>query len=324
MKPMQQRTSDGLSTSILGFGCGSVLGRVGRASSLRAMGAAWDEGITLFDTARSYGYGNAESVLGKFLKGKREKAVIATKYGIAPERQGKLKLIATPVARVMLQLPGVAALRRHDGIRQIRSGEFNLAGLRASVETSLRELQTDYIDILYMHEASRESVHREDLAVELASLIQAGKLVRAGLYADSDVIAEGIMRGPATFTAMQFGADYFDPAVSKLMCQNPGNNLLVANHPFGNVGRIKRTEAALAAMSADESCSAELREKLHAGDWQMVLEAILGVILQGTEIHALVFSMMRPDHLRANSRAIDECRFSSAELAIIRKRLLAA
>jgi len=287
------------------------------------MAAAWDEGITLFDTARSYGYGNAESLLGKFLKGRREKAVIATKYGIAPERQSKLKLLATPVARAMLHLPGVAALKGHGGVRQARFGEFNPAGLRASVETSMRELQTDYIDILYLHDASRESVHREDLMVELDSLIQAGKLLRAGLYAESDVIVEGIRQGPATFTAMQFGADYLNPAVSALMFQNPRNNLLIANHPFGSVSRIKMTRKTLADLSADESCSAELREKLRAGDWKMALEAILGVILRGTEIHALVFSMMRPDHLRANARAIEECRFSNSELAIIRKRLLA-
>lgn len=324
MKLMQQRTSGRLTTSVLGFGCGSVLGRVGYAASLRAMAAAWDEGITLYDTARSYGYGNAESVLGKFLKGRREKAVIATKYGIPPERQSKLKLLATPVARAMLRLPGVAALKRHGGARQVQVGEFDPAGLRASVETSLRELQTDYIDILYLHEASRESVHREDLTVELDSLIQAGKLLRAGLYAESDVILEGIRQGPATFTAMQFGADYLNPEVSTLMSQNPRNNLLIANHPFGSIRRIEMTKATLAAMSADESCSAELREKLRAGDWQMMLEAILGVILHGTEIHALVFSMMRPDHVRANARAIEECRFSSSELAIIRKRLLAA
>ena len=65
--------------SVLGFGCGSVMGRVGREESLRAMNVAWDAGITLFDTARSYGFGEAEAVLGEFLSGKREQAVIATK-----------------------------------------------------------------------------------------------------------------------------------------------------------------------------------------------------------------------------------------------------
>ena len=56
--------------------------------SLRAMGCAWDAGITLFDTARSYGFGDAEAVLGEFLRGKRDKAVIATKFGITPQNPG--------------------------------------------------------------------------------------------------------------------------------------------------------------------------------------------------------------------------------------------
>jgi hypothetical protein len=54
----------------------------------------------------------------------------------------------------------------------------------------------------------------------------------------------------------------------------------------------------------------------------MVLEAILGVALEGTQTHALVFSMMRLEHVRANVRAIEGGRFTSAELAEIRGRLL--
>jgi len=45
------------------------------------MGVGWDAGIRFFDTARSYGFGEAEGVLGDFLKGKRDQAVVATKPG---------------------------------------------------------------------------------------------------------------------------------------------------------------------------------------------------------------------------------------------------
>jgi aryl-alcohol dehydrogenase-like predicted oxidoreductase len=89
----------GMRESVLGFGCGSVMGRVGKAASLRAMNAAWDAGITFFDTARAYGFGEAEGVLGEFLKGKRERAVIATKYGIVPQRLSAVKKIAVPLVR---------------------------------------------------------------------------------------------------------------------------------------------------------------------------------------------------------------------------------
>ena len=309
---------------MLGFGCGSVLGRVGRGASLRAMGTAWDEGITLFDTARSYGYGEAEAVLGGFLRGKREQAIVATKFGITPQRQSALKRLAVPVARAAMQVPGVRDLKRGRGNREVTYGQFTVAGLRESLETSLRELRTDRVDVLFLHEATASAMRDQELMAELDCLVQAGKVLRVGLYAAADVVAEGMTNGPGTLTAMQFAGNYFDPVVAGFTRQNPRGLFLIANHPFGGEQRVARTKAVLAAMSTDETVPAELRDKLRGADWQGVLEAILGVVLDGTGTHVLVFSMMDHEHLRANVRAIESGRFNSADLALIRRRLLSA
>lgn len=85
---------------------------------------------------------------------------------------------------------------------------------------------------------------------------------------------------------------------------------------------MARFAAVMAALSADETTPAQLREKLRGANWQTVLEAVLGVILEGTETHALVFSMMRADHLKANVRAVVSNRFTAAELALLRQRLV--
>ena len=61
--------NSGLRAPQVGFGCSALLGRTGRTESLRALAAAWDEGIRFFDIARSYGYGEAEALLGEFLQG---------------------------------------------------------------------------------------------------------------------------------------------------------------------------------------------------------------------------------------------------------------
>jgi aryl-alcohol dehydrogenase-like predicted oxidoreductase len=62
---------DGMNASVLGFGCSAVLGRAGRRASLAALGAAYEAGITFYDTARSYGYGESEALLGEFLRGRQ-------------------------------------------------------------------------------------------------------------------------------------------------------------------------------------------------------------------------------------------------------------
>jgi hypothetical protein len=286
------------------------------------MNAAWDEGITLFDTARSYGFGEAEGVLGEFLRGRRSQAVVATKFGIAPQRLSTLRRGALPLLRVALKTPGVRKLSGRSDARTVPFGLFTAEGLRRSLESSLRELDTDYVDILFLHEASASAVHQQDLMGELEALIRAGKVLRAGLYAGREVIAEGISNGPAILSAMQFGADPFDPFVAGDPPNNQRELLLIANHPFGGALRVARMRAALLAMSRDAALPAEFRDKLDGCNWPVLLEAILGMILNGTGIHALVFSMMQKEHLRANARAVACNCFSGAELALMRERLL--
>jgi len=307
---------------VLGFGCGSVLGRIGRRASLRAMNIAWDSGITLFDTAPSYGYGEAEAVLGEFLRGKREQVIVSTKFGIAPHKQSPLTRIAVPVARTAMHLPGVRSLMRRGRNREAALGQFTVAGLRDSLEASLRQLRTDRVDVLFLHGATASAMYQQDLMAELEVQVRAGKVLRAGLYASAEVIAACMAAGSTTLSAMQFGADLFDPVVAGITEQNRRGMLLIANHPFGSEQRVARLKTALAALSSDATVPADLREKLRGGEWQMVIEALFGIILTGANTHALVFSMMRPDHLRANAKAIENNRFSDADLGLIRRRLL--
>src|SRR6202789_2700171 len=95
-------------TPALGFGCSAVLGRVGRKASLAALAAAYDAGITFYDTARSYGYGESEALLGEFLRSRRDSVVLSTKFGIVPIQVGLFKKTLKPLARKLLQLAPVA------------------------------------------------------------------------------------------------------------------------------------------------------------------------------------------------------------------------
>jgi aryl-alcohol dehydrogenase-like predicted oxidoreductase len=144
--------------SALGFGCSGVMGRVGRRESLLAMHTAWNAGITLFDTARSYGYGEAEGLLGEFLHGKREQATIVTKFGIIPEKLPRWKREVRPLVRALLRVaPEPRAAVRRANATEMTPGHFDVATLRTSLETSLRELRTEYVDMLLAHEAPARS-----------------------------------------------------------------------------------------------------------------------------------------------------------------------
>ena len=322
MGSMIESVCGNVRTSVLGFGCGSVMGRVGRGASLRSMNAAWDSGITLFDTARSYGFGEAEAVLGEFLQGKRDRAVVATKYGIPPHRQSGMKRIAVGAVRAAFKVPGLRGLVRGKAEKATAFGRFSAVGLRESVETSLRELRTDYIDILFLHEATEAVLQDAEVMGALDALVSSGKILRVGLYAGAEVIDAAIESALPTISGAQFGADPFSPLVAGFASRNHREMLLIGNHPFSSEERMKCLTSALAAAARDDTVPSELREKLRSGGDQLVLEALLGIQLKVSGLHALVFSMMRHDHLESNIRAVENCRFTVPELALMQKRLL--
>ena len=140
--------------SELGFGCAPIGGRVSRRESLTALGAAYDAGVTLYDTARSYGYGQSESIVGEFIRNRRESVVLCTKFGILPGKPGSLKQRLKPLVRTAVRLvPNLRKIVQRQVGDQFIGGQFSVEGLQTSFEASLRELKTDYVDLLLLHAA---------------------------------------------------------------------------------------------------------------------------------------------------------------------------
>src|SRR6185312_10633129 len=154
----------GIFCSVLGFGCSAIMGRSGRRASLRALGEAWQAGITLYDTARSYGGGESEAILGEFLAGRRDRAIISTKFGIVPVRPPLWKRVAKPAARALISVaPFARAAVRKGAGPQFVEGQFSAGVLRESIHLSLRKLRTDYVDFLFLHNATAPVLEQDDL-----------------------------------------------------------------------------------------------------------------------------------------------------------------
>ena len=188
-------------SSALGFGCGAVGGRVGRKQSAWALSAALNAGITHFDVARSYGYGDAESLLGEALVGRRERVVIATKLGITASSVARILKSLKPLAQKAVSSfpefrPQVSAALRPRA-RDIR--RFSPAVARASLDDSLRALKTDYVDILFLHECSPSDLNDEMLDYLLAER-EAGRIRAYGAASEvADVAALAVVHGSRMF-----------------------------------------------------------------------------------------------------------------------------
>ena len=171
---MQQRRLGPFSVSALGFGCMNLSHAYGTPPAPEAAEAlllrVLDRGITFFDTAALYGFGVNETLLGRVLKPHRSKIVLASKGGMT----------------------GINGKRVIDGRPQ---------SLKRDCEDSLQRLQTDVIDLYYLHRWDKQ-VPIEDSIGALAELVRAGKVKTIGL---SEVSALTLRRAHAVhpITALQ-------------------------------------------------------------------------------------------------------------------------
>ena len=149
--------------SAIGYGCPPFQGRLApdeEARAMRVLERAIELGVTYIDAA-DHNKGNNEELLAPFLKGRRDKVLLSTKFG---NRKG---------------YPGEEA-RPADGRPEMAA---------RYVEASLKRLQTDYVDILYLHRVD-PAVAIEDTAGAMKRLVEQGKVRHLGLSE----------AGPATLT----------------------------------------------------------------------------------------------------------------------------
>jgi D-threo-aldose 1-dehydrogenase len=167
-----QLAKAGISTSRLAFGT-SRLHYVTQRERQRLLAAAADLGIVHFDSAPAYGDGLAETELGRFLHGRRDRFVVATKYGIPADP------IMERVPPLGPPLRTLRAFARRFDLWQYRLPPLAAASLRASVEKSLRRLKTDWIDILFLHEPRLERLSQPNEILEQFSELKGHGLIRA-------------------------------------------------------------------------------------------------------------------------------------------------
>ena len=309
---------DWAKVSELGFGCAAIGGRVARRQSLEALNAAFDAGVTLYDTARSYGYGQSESVVGEFLRGRREQVVVCTKFGILPGAPGGWKQRLKPAARAALKVfPGLRRTVQRGVGDQFVGGQFSVEAMQASFETSLRELKTDYVDMLLLHAAPATVLAQDDLLEAMGRLVESGKVRVAGISGELPVISQYFRERPKVLATAQFALNLASMKFVEETRRN-GDLLLVGNHPFGGPSGAAAGKTAVERLRSTDGLPVALREKLDPADPQVLPELVLNCVLRGTGLAAVVPAMMQARHIQSNVAAVERCRFSADELDMLR------
>lgn len=234
----------------LGFGCASLGSRVAPEAGLRALHDAHEHGVNWFDVAPAYGAGEAESILARFVKGRRDALFLTTKVGLAPPaRLGAMRLVYT------LGRPAIGAV---SGLRRVfrkvsatRNVHIPLTPslIEESIGASLERLGTDHVDVYALHDPDAADVARDEVARALERVLARGQARRVAVAG----------KRAACEAAARIGAPYglLQTSVSDLAAADLAETrqALVIHSIFGVDGLKRRLEGAL----ADPAKAAALR-----------------------------------------------------------------
>ena len=204
---MQQRTIGPFRVSAIGLGCMNLSHAYGAPPAPEAAGRlllhALGHGVTMFDTAALYGFGANETLVGRVLKPHRSKFVLASKGGMTG--------VTFP-----------------DGIKRVIDGRPE--SLRRDCEASLKRLQTDVIDLYYLHRWDRQ-VPIEDSVGAMSDLVRQGKVRTLGL---SEVSAATLMKAHAVHPIAAVQTEY------SLWTRNPEIGVLQTCKQLGGLESLAR------------------------------------------------------------------------------------
>lgn len=290
----EQRRIGALTVSVIGLGTNNFGGRVSDLAGTRAVvDAALDAGVNLLDTADIYGgRGGSESLLGQALAGRRDRVVLATKFGMDMSGAG-----APDVPR------GSASY------------------IRWAVEGSLRRLRTDAIDLYQMHQPDPQTPIRETLRA-LDELVRAGTVREIGCSNFNAAQLEEALEvsrtdGLAAFVSLQNEYSLVNREIEAEVfpaCQRHGIAIL-PYFPLASgllTGKYRRGEAAPAGSRlagrgapADGRTFARL-EQLGAFARERgveMLDVAIGWLASRRAIASVIAGATKPEQIRANARA---------------------
>ncbi|WP_046508429.1 aldo/keto reductase [Streptomyces odonnellii] len=209
MTTLESRTlgQSGITVGPLGFGCWAIggewqdtagnplgWGKVDDDESVAALHRALDLGITFFDTADVYGAGHSERVLGRALRGRRDEAVIATKWGNLFD----------------------------ESTRTLTGSDATPAYARQALTASLARLGTDYIDLYQLHLSDASPESAAELRDACEEFVREG-LIRTYAWSTDDPERAGVFAEGEHCVAVQHACNVLEDAPEMLaLCEDRG------------------------------------------------------------------------------------------------------
>jgi aryl-alcohol dehydrogenase-like predicted oxidoreductase len=282
--------NDGPEVSVVGLGCNNFGGRVDLEGTRAVVDAALDVGVTLFDTADIYGNkGGSESFLGEILEGRRDRVVLATKFG------GDMG----------------------DGTEARGSRGY----IHKAIDASLQRLRTDYVDLYQYHTPDKTTPFAETFGA-LDELVREGKVryvghsnLRAEQVEEVDALAREHGWSRPVSAQNRYSLLHRDPEEDLLpVCARLGIGVL-PYFPLASgllTGKYKRGESApegTRLFGRDDVFDDETFDRLEALERfaqernVSLLDVAIGGLLAQPAVASVISGATKPEQVRANASA---------------------
>jgi|GEM_PF-165306 len=322
----------GLRISEIGCGCsslGGVLDRDGEAEGLRTLQAAMDHGVNFFDTADAYSMGRSEELLGQAVRGRRDQVVITTKGGsrFSPAWKSVVdsRNMLVPVRKVLRPFKRYFNLLRHTQ----KQYDYSPAHLRNALETSLKRLGTDYIDLYQLYNPTSTDLETGEFIEALEIFKQEGKIRFYGISCRSaeDALLCLKYQGISTVQICISLADQeaLGSIIDKITAKDIG---IIAREPLAQGFLTAYTGRTLAEESARSRAEIRSRKRrsmqfefLVKSD-RSLAQAAIQFALQVPGVSTVIPCMVTPEHLDENLRALSAAPLSAGELRQIAEKAL--
>jgi aryl-alcohol dehydrogenase-like predicted oxidoreductase len=280
----------GLTVSVVGVGCNNFGWRLDKGRVFDVVDQAIESGITLFDTAESYGDGESEEFLGRAIAGRRDRVVIATKFGWGRGRDDH------------------SIARGHPDY------------VRSAIEGSLQRLGTDHVDLYQYHRPDGVTPVEETLGA-MSELVDEGKVrflgssnFSAAQVEEADSIAAE--RGFARYVTAQNRYSWLErdaedeliPAcerleVSLLPYFPLASGLLTGKYRRGAPEPVGTRLSGRLEVSGEQWSRIEALERFGAERGRSLLETAIGWLVEQPAVCSVIAGAMSPAQVRANAAA---------------------
>jgi D-threo-aldose 1-dehydrogenase len=309
----QLMVGSGIRLSKLGFGCASLTSYERPEDGLRMLRQAYDAGITHFDIARLYGFGRAERILAEFLRTvRRDHVTVTTKFGLEPPAAlAKRPSLIRFGKKVLRSLPGLRAVAQRTLRRALTPAHgYSTQDAARSLDTSLKELDSEYVDLFLLHEAQIADASAPELLDYLEREVRAGKIRAYGVASHTSRLGWNLAAFPPGYSVFQFNNAALGAELARLI--GTADKLLITHGALAPLKLILRATAGREALVREWSA----RIDANLADERIVAQLLLEYAIQSIDRGIVLVSTLRSEHLRANVQCAEASQRSSEQIAL--------